>query len=368
MSAIFSTLGGPVVAFSHIAARYWLGVFPHVCREIRHWREQAHRIPDASLRAIALETQRAEQGNLEGAAAFAVLAPRAHRASVVRALIAYQAIYDYVDALTEQPNADPTLNAQQLHLALRTALGSTAHHPAYYAHNPRSNDDGYLRALCEACRGALSALPSYGSVAVPALRAAERMSVYQGLNHDRAGSREALADWASGLTPPDTGLRWWETAAGSASSLGVFALIAAAAQPIVHIGEATSLERAYFPWIGALHVLLDSLIDQASDLTAGEHSLVAHYVSSKEAGDRLNAIAVHAMDSTKTLTNGTAHAVILAGMTSFYCSTSQAYSPSARPVAAGVLDAVGCAAWPAMLVHRLRRGMANHHVSDQPLS
>ena len=38
------------------------------------------------------------------------------------------------------------------------------------------------------------------------------------------------------LTPPDTGLHWWETAAAAASSLSVFALIAAAAQPILRVG------------------------------------------------------------------------------------------------------------------------------------
>ncbi|HYM67597.1 MAG TPA: DUF2600 family protein, partial [Patescibacteria group bacterium] len=109
-------------AFAGAAGRYWLGVFPHISRELRHWRERAGEIPDPVLRRLALLTQRSERGNLEGAAAFAVLVPRAHRARVVRAVVAFQATYDYVDTLAEQPSADPVANGRQLHLALLTAL------------------------------------------------------------------------------------------------------------------------------------------------------------------------------------------------------------------------------------------------------
>ena len=48
------------------------------------------------------------------------------------------------------------------------------------------------------------------------------------------------------------------------------------------------MERAYFPWIGALHVLLDSLIDRAADTESGHHSLVDHYASIEEAAARLS--------------------------------------------------------------------------------
>src|ERR1700734_3798639 len=93
--------------FAGAASRYWLGVFPLLTREMRHWHERARAIPDPVLRRLALITQETEQGNLEGAAAFAVLAPRAHRARVVRAVVAFQAVYDYVDTLAEQPCEDP---------------------------------------------------------------------------------------------------------------------------------------------------------------------------------------------------------------------------------------------------------------------
>jgi len=343
-------------AFAGAAGRYWLGVFPHISRELRHWRERAGEIPDPVLRRLALITQRSERGNLEGAAAFAVLVPRAHRARVVRAIVAFQATYDYVDTLAEQPSVDPVANGRQLHLALLTALRPDTEHPNYYAHHSASRDDGYIRNLIDTCRSAFGALPSYAAVAEPALRAARRMVTYQSFNHGaREGPHRALAQWASALTPPGSGLRWWETAAAAASSLSVFALIAAAAQPALSVGETAAMERAYFPWIGALHVLLDSLIDRAEDACAGQHSLVDHYASSEEAASRLGAIAARSVQATETLPAGTQHALILAAMTSFYLSAPRASTPAACLAARQIGETMGPLTTPTMVVFGARR-------------
>ena len=37
----------------------------------------------------------------------------------------------------------------------------------------------------------------------------------------------------------------------------------------VHAEDATAIEEAYFPWIGSLHLLLDSLVDQQEDRLLG---------------------------------------------------------------------------------------------------
>ena len=344
--------------FGSAASRYWLTVFPCVRHEIRRWRRRASEIPDPDLRRLALTTQQSERGNLEGAAAFAVLAPFTRCSTVVRALVAFQAIYDYVDALSEQPNADPKSNGAQLHQALLDALDLQASHRDYYAHCQSLDDRGYISGLIGACRSAFGALPSYAVVTEPALRSVERMVVYQALNHEHpGGSHHALARWASAQTPPSTGLRWWETGAGAASSLVVFALIAAASQPAVSACEAVATEDAYFPWIGALHVLLDSLIDRPEDAQIGQHSLVDHYASPREAAARLRTITAHAMRSTASLPMGAQHALILAAMTSFYLSAPQASSAYACLARAEVLATMGSLAKPTMLVLSARRAV-----------
>ena len=343
-------------AFAGTASKYWLGVFPHVGRELGHWRVRAQEIPDPALRRLALATQQAERGNLEGAAAFAVLVPREQRHHVVRAAVAFQAAYDYLDTLAEQPSSDPVANGHQLHLALLTALEPDGEHPDYYAHNPGDEDNGYIRNLIEACRGACRALPSYAAVADAARSAAARMIAYQSLTHGAPGETpHALARWATNATPAGTGLQWWETAAGSASSLSVLALLAAAGQPIVSAREAAATDSAYFPWIGALHVLLDSLIDRPADIASGHHSLVEHYASAEEAASRLSVIAARAVQATETIPESVQHAIILAAMTSFYLSAPCASAPASGAVARGVLDAMGGLAAPTMVVLRTRR-------------
>lgn len=342
-------------AFSSAATRYWLGIFPQVQRELSHWRRRALQIPDRALRRQALDAQRAERGNLDGAAAFAVLAPRAHRAQVVRASVAFQVMYEYVDSLAEEPSSDSVANGQRLHLALLTALSPHSEHPDYYEFHSGSRDNGYIRSLVNSCREALDALPSYVTVEHAALRAARRIVAYQSLNHHPRGETHALARWASNLTPEGTGLHWWETAAGAASSLTLLPLIAVAAQPALCTSETAAMESAYFPWIGALNQLLDSLIDRAADREAGHHSLIDHYESVEEAAARLGAIARRAMQATESIPESIQHAMLLAAMSSYYLSAPGALTPSAGMVAQQVLDAMGALATPTMVILRLRR-------------
>jgi tetraprenyl-beta-curcumene synthase len=154
-------------------------------------------------------------------------------------------------------------------------------------------------------------------------------------------------------------MRWWETAAGAASSLGVFALIAAAARPELGAAEADALELAYFPWIGSLHVLLDSLIDRTSDLRTGDHSLVENYGGADDMADRLGSITGRAVRSAGELRQGPLHTLILAAMTSFYLSRPAARGPANGPATARVLSELGPAATPTMAVLSARRRVAH---------
>ena len=312
------------------------------------------------LRAHALSTQAGKSTHSEGAAAFAVLAPRARRQTVVRALVAFQGLYDYLDTLSEQPGADHFLNGCQLHSALVAALDPEAAQPDYYAHNPRRDDGGYLERHVEVCRAACAQLPSYLLVAGAARRAAYRCMVSQGFNHalsDRDGSvsAAAAAEWAQRHVPAAIGLYWWETLGAAGSSLVIYALLAAAADPLLDRAHVRSIERLYFPWAGALHGLLDSLVDLEQDAGSGDHSHVAHYRSAEEAADRLGAIAARTFELAAVLPSGRYHAVILAGMSGYYLATPQASVPIARGAARRVIAEIGPLAQPALLVIELRR-------------
>ncbi len=345
-------------SFAGAARRYWLGVFPRVCVERRRRRARAMQIPDPLLRRTAIEAQR-KWGNVEGAAAFAAFVPRAHRATAAHAMACYQAAYNYLDMLGEQPSSDPVANGGSLHRALIVALDPDPHaiHPDYYEYNSQRDDGGYLTEIVDACRAALATLPSYPTVAPAARRAAERIVAFQSCNTgERQGDLAALQRWARAQTPRGSELRWWETAAAAGSSLGIYALIALAARPDLG-GEGARVEAteaAYFPWIGALHSLLDNLVDIAEDHATGQHSLIGCYDSQAEAVARMGRLAQRSLRAARSLPDARAHTLVLSAMASFYLSTPEASTPNALPITKAVLAALDGPADLAMLVFRSR--------------
>jgi tetraprenyl-beta-curcumene synthase len=339
--------------------RYWLSVFPRAAREISRQRTLANRIPDPALRHLALQALVRKRGNLEGAAVFAALVGRASRPHVVRALVGAQAICDYLDLLAEQPNRDPVANGYRLHRALLVATTPDESHCEYYLNHTHGEDGGYLQGLVESVRESLSRLPLLSLVLEPMRRAAERVALYQSFNHgDTRGSYEPFERWASAETLTSSGLRWWETGAGAGSTMTLYVLIASAADPGLRCFDMTAIENAYFPWIGALHSLLDSLVDHEEDIATGERGLIDYYSSPLDAATRMRAIAREALNRAAALPQGARHKLIVAAMTSFYlCELSNRDSPHARLVAPSVLDALGSLAAPTMAILSARRSL-----------
>jgi tetraprenyl-beta-curcumene synthase len=274
--------------------------------------------------------------------------------------MAFQAAYDFVDTLAEQPCAEQQANGRRLHLVLLAALDPDRAHLDYYAHSPTGDDGGYLVEMADACRDALRRLPSYAAVRPACLRAARRMVAYQALTHaaaPSAGQRPQMRRWAERLASSADELRWWEAAAGAASSLSVFALIAAAAQPRLGARETSCLEHAYFPSVGALHVLLDSLIDSEADLACDHHSLVSHYGSPAETADRLGMLARRAGEAVAALPAAARHEAVLAAMVCFYLSSPAAAAMPLRPARGRVLAESNGLTGAAMTVLRARRAI-----------
>jgi tetraprenyl-beta-curcumene synthase len=347
--------GQEAIVLAAIAANYWLLVAPLVRRELRAWESCAGAIPDPTLRRHALDKLRDERLNAEAAAAFGTLAPRAHRASVVRLTVAFQVMVDYLDTLSEQPVDNPVRNGRRLHLALVASLDPNGDVVDYYRHHPQSEDGGYLEALVTTCRTSLQMLPSGAAVTPFAHRAAIRASEAQSRAHavERAGSAQ-LRTWSLAQARDET-FEWWELAAGATAPLSLHALFAAAADPRTNLEKADDIEGAYFPPICALSTLLDSLVDYSRDGTESEHSFVAYYPSNVAAADRLGAVTRHALNAARGLPRGSRHAVIVTGIAGYYLSANQANSDFAQPVTQAVISGVGPIFPPILAMIRLRR-------------
>lgn len=342
-------------AFALAAGRYWLTVLPVARRELRRLSRRASKIPDLGLRRMALDVYANDWASLEGVAAFAAFARPDRRATIVRLLVRLQSIYQYTDTLMEQPSGDPAANARQLHTAILIALHPDRPHIDYYRHDAHADDGGYLVGSIDRCRALLPELPSYPVIAEAALEQARRIVFYQ--SHINLAGRQdhpALARWAKLQAPSGAEQRWWwETAAASGSSLAMLALLNAAADPNLTKRHAQAVEALYWPWMGALHTLLDSLIDRAEDAATGQQSLLDNYSSSEEMAERMEYLAVESVRRAEAV--GVEHRLILAGMTSLYLSDPNAWAPYARETTERVLGALGGLARPAMLVLRARR-------------
>jgi tetraprenyl-beta-curcumene synthase len=347
---------GMATGFVKAAAFYWLSVYPYVCREVAHLRRRARAIPDPMLRVLALETIANKRGNLDGAAAFAAFVPFAHRAAVVRSLLAFQAAYDFADTLSEQPSADQAANARMLHESLLVAVKPAAAHRDYYAYSRARDDGGYLAAIVDDCRESLDTLPGYALIAESVGRATARIVIYQTLNIPcPQGSYKAYERWAGTETPRGTDLQWWETGASAGSSLAIFALVAAATSPGLGSADVVEIESAYWPWIGALHTLLDSLVDHEADLASGQQSLVSYYGSPAATARGLRRLALESVRHAHGLDAPRQHLILLTAMTSLYLSAPEAREPHALAATSSVLETMGDLAKPTMAVMGVRR-------------
>jgi tetraprenyl-beta-curcumene synthase len=347
-----------VGTFVWAATRYWLTVFPRVCSELRHWRRSANRIADPALRQLALASL-AKRENMEGAAAFATFVPWRVRASVIRALVAFQAIYNYVDMLAEQPCDEPVGNARELHQALLVALdrgGRSAEHAKQAAvpdvGRAARVDGDYLAEMIAACETASWQLPSYGVVAAGLCAAAERIVAFQSLSLGRQGQLEA---WVEEQGPTSAGFNWWEVAAAAGSSLPVHALIAAAASPELPTQQAAAIDAAYFPCIGALHSLLDSLVDAHEDAATGQLRLLDCYHSPGHAADGLQQLAAGALSAAQELPHRSEHTLLVTAMACSYLAAPEASAGGAQSIARCVRESLGPLARPMLLVFKLRR-------------
>ena len=129
---------------------------PAVAREVRGWRAMASAIPVAAIRQDALSSLDRKRGHTDGAALFCIL-PRARDPGLLRLLVAYEIMWDFLDSVNEHGAAEGQANGRQLHLALIDALNPDAPLSDYYRHHPWRDDGGYLNALVRSCQDRLPA-------------------------------------------------------------------------------------------------------------------------------------------------------------------------------------------------------------------
>jgi tetraprenyl-beta-curcumene synthase len=310
---------------------------------MRRWRAYAQAIPDEPIRADALYVLDHKRTHIYGAALFATLPGRRSR-ELVRLLVAYELIWDFLDNLNERAAAVGTVNGRQLHLAIREAIDLGAPISDYYRHHPWRRDGGYLRALVERCREACRTLPSYALVHDLVVHEARRAQVLA-LNHaPNPSERDAeLRRWVAGeYTEPETRQdNWWELSGAASAPLTIHALLALASEPHCSQSEVARVYAAYCPWLSATTTMLDSYVDQCEDADNGDHSYVAHYPDPESAVRSIRMLIQTSVAEARALRHGCRHAVVAASMIAMYLSKDSARTPQLRAGTSAFIRAGG---------------------------
>lgn len=340
---------------AHATVRELVWTLPAVAGEVRAWRALARTIPDGPIRHDALSALARKRGHTDGAALFCILTRR-HDLGLLRLLVAYELLWDFLDSVNEHGAERGQTNGRQLHLALIEALDHALPISDYYRYHPWREDGGYLKALVAACRYESARLPSYKAVRSLLAREAWRAQVL-GINHelDPVVRDWTLRRWASQEWPDLVDTHWWELTGAASASLTVHALLALAAKRQVDAKEIHRVYRAYGPWISAATTMLDSYVDQAEDAQNGDHSYVAHYPTGDAALRRVGELVRRATHEASLLPDAERHHLIVAAMSAMYLSKDSARTPEMRKQTSALIQAGGPLARVLLPVLRLWR-------------
>jgi tetraprenyl-beta-curcumene synthase len=329
------------VALARAAIRELRWGLRDVSREVDRWRTVAAGIPDEALRHDALQAIDRKRANIDGAALFWTL-PRLRSRGLLRLLVAYEILADFLDCTSERAAHVGTRNGLQLHLALIEALDPGLRVSDYYRHHPWAQDGGYVRALVDTCRHACDRLPSYEAVR-PFLHRAACLTQVLALNHEPDPSRRdaALKLWAAEHFPADNELSWFELTGGASAWLTILALLALAAEPRRDVREAQDTYAVYLPWVSLTGTMLDSYGDIAEDAATAAHSYIAHYDSTDAAARRITEIIRRSLDGAASLRDGERHLVIASCMIAMYLSKDTVRTPDTRAFTQSLTHAAG---------------------------
>jgi len=315
---------GRVGSFLFAKARYahLLGsrVFPKTAEQLDYWRARAADIPNDELRQQALASIRHKHFHAEGGSVYAATVPE-RLDDLVRLIVALQTISDYLDNLCDRSVSMDGNDFRQLHYAMLDAVDTGSGYHDYYALHPNTDDGGYLEALVTTCKEELRKLPSYEVVRADIARLVSLYDDLQVYKHIHPEKREPrLTAWFEEHRQETPGLKWYEFAAATGSTLGVFALFVEAARPGLEPEYVRKLVDVYFPWVCGFHILLDYFIDQAEDRRAGDLNFVSYYPDREVMTKRLIYFARESGRRVLGLSDAAFHELVVEGLPALYLS------------------------------------------------
>lgn len=294
-------------------------VFPIVHRELDHWVEKADSIPNEELRIQAKASIAHKTFHCEGGSILALIAGE-NKKKVIRFIVAYQTISDYLDNLCDRSTSLDPKDFALLHESMKHALNPEAELVNYYKLREDQNDGGYLADLVKTCQEAMRALPHYKEIQPYLFELCEYYCDLQIHKHviweERVHRLQAWHELNRKRLPE--GMTWYEFSACSGSTLGIFCLVSYAARSLFQAGMAKDIRDAYFPYVQGLHIMLDYFIDQEEDRIGEDLNFCFYYESEEKMIGRLCYFLEQANFDIKKIPDSHFHQMVNQGLVGIY--------------------------------------------------
>lgn len=316
-------------------------VFPKVKRELTYWNSYAEAYAEKELSTQALSSIHYKRFHCLGGSIYS-LYHNVDMHSSIRFITALQTISDYLDNLCDRTNITNELAFRQLHLAITDALTPDGTFHDYYKYYTFQHDGGYLTSLVSTCRQEVMKLPAYSVIRPDILKLASLYSELQTYKHLALSERkQKMAGWAESKLSPNATIAFWEFSAAAGSTLGIFMLCAAAADPKLSRDMSDRIFSLYFPWICGLHILLDYFIDREEDIFAGDLNFTTYYKDSDEMLTRLKFFIRQARSQAEKLPNPAFPQTVICGLLALYLSDPKALAAKEKAITKELLAYAG---------------------------
>ncbi|PYZ93972.1 tetraprenyl-beta-curcumene synthase [Salipaludibacillus keqinensis] len=294
-------------------------VIPVVHEYLAEWRKKAEEIPNEELRTQALMSIDSKTFHCEGGAIYALLSGDGFR-EVVRFIVAYQTISDYLDNLCDRSTSLDPADFRALHESMPDALTEGAKVRDYYRFRDEKDDGGYLTSLVKTCQECIGHFPSYPAVQQETVKLANLYSDLQVHKHVKEEERvPRLTTWFDHHKQSVGPMRWYEFSASSGSTLGIFCLASySAGKQSMTPEEAIEIKKGYFPWVQGLHILMDYFIDQEEDREEGDLNFCFYYKNEEDMLSRMEHFFKEADKSLRPLPDSSFHRLINNGLIAIY--------------------------------------------------
>ncbi len=351
-----------------LVKRVYSEVFPVVHRELAGWQGKAARIPNEELRTQALSSIAHKTFHCEGGSILA-LAAGAKKDDVIRFIVAYQTISDYLDNLCDRSTSLDPDDFALLHQSMQDAINPTALTRNYYELREEQEDGGYLIELVRTCQSVLADMVNYEHIEAYLKKLCTFYCDLQIHKHVKWEERvHRLENWFTEnkhQLPKD--LTWYEFSACAGSTLGIFCLVSYAFRQDFTEHLATDIYKSYFPYVQGLHIMLDYFIDQEEDRQGDDLNFCFYYETENQMVERLCFFVDQANKDVEKIPDSKFHRMINQGLLGIYLADSKVKKQSSvKKYTKKLLRLGGSSAyffyWNSKLYHAFKRMRKNRGI------